>query len=101
MALTSVAGKTWTWSQYYADCKKAAASLMKIGLQKNQAINIIGFNSPEWFIADVGAIFGGGVAAGIYTTNEPEACFYVTDHSEAVAVVCEGREQVFSACMNL
>jgi long-chain-fatty-acid--CoA ligase ACSBG len=28
-------------------------------------VSILGFNSPEWFIADVAAIFAGGFAAGI------------------------------------
>jgi long-chain-fatty-acid--CoA ligase ACSBG len=94
VALTSHTGKTWTWSQYYADCKKAAAAFIAIGMKRQQVVNIIGFNSPEWFIADCGSIVGGGVAAGVYTTNEPEACHYVASHSEAVAVVCEGRDQL-------
>lgn len=94
VALTSCTGKTWTWNEYYTDCKRAAQSFIKIGMKRQQCVNIIGFNSPEWFIADVGAIVGGGVAAGIYTSNEPEACHYVAEHSEAVAVVCEGREQL-------
>ena len=39
-------------------------------------VNVIGFNSPEWFIAEMGAILAGGKAAGIYTvgvvpTSEP------------------------------
>lgn len=41
------------------------------------SVNIIGFNSPEWNIADIGTIAAGGIAAGIYTTNLPEACAYV------------------------
>ena len=57
-------------------------------------MNIIGFNSPEWFMADIGCIMAGGVAAGIYTSNNPEACHYVAEHSEAAVVVCEGREQL-------
>ncbi len=37
-------------------------------------MGIIGFNSPEWFIAELGAIMAGGLAAGIYTTNLPDVC---------------------------
>lgn len=29
---------------------------------------------PEWFFAYMGAMMAGGVAAGIYVTNGPEAC---------------------------
>lgn len=57
-------------------------------------MNIIGFNSPEWFIANCGSIFAGGIAAGIYTTNLPEACKYITDHSRAQVVVVEGNKQL-------
>ena len=38
---------------------------------------------PEWLIANNGAIAAGGLAAGIYTTNLPEACHYVAEHSDA------------------
>lgn len=51
--------------------------------QPHSAINIIGFNSPEWLIANCGAIAAGGVAVGIYTTNNVEACKYISEHSEA------------------
>ncbi len=37
-------------------------------------VGIIGFNSPEWFMADLAAVHAGGMAAGIYPTNSPEAC---------------------------
>jgi len=42
----------------------------------------------------MGAIAAGGVAAGIYTTNLPEACHYVSEHSRAKVVVCEGAKQL-------
>jgi len=35
-----------------------------------------------------------GIAAGIYTTNTPEACAYVTSHSKAEVVVLEGNKQL-------
>ena len=36
----------------------------------------------------------GGIAAGIYTTNGPEACKYVARHSQAVVIVVENQEQL-------
>ena len=47
---------------------------MSLGFAPHRCINIIGFNSTEWFIANVGAIAAGGIAAGIYTSNLPEVC---------------------------
>ena len=49
-------------------------SLMSLGFAPHRCINIIGFNSAEWFIANMGVMAAGGIAAGIYTSNLPEVC---------------------------
>jgi len=85
---------TWTWRQYYDDVNKFAKTLLHIGFGAHHAVNIIGFNSPAWFISNVGTIFAGGIAAGIYSTNIPSACKYITEHSEAEVVVVEDRKQL-------
>ncbi|KJE88677.1 long-chain-fatty-acid-CoA ligase [Capsaspora owczarzaki ATCC 30864] len=86
--------KTWTWHMYYADVCAAAKSMIVLGLQPYHAVGILGFNSPEWFIADLAAIIAGGFAAGIYTTNSPEACHYVAEHSRANIIVVEDDRQL-------
>ena len=50
----------------------SSASSGQVGLEPHKAVCILGFNSVEWFVADVGAILAGGIAAGIYTTNTAE-----------------------------
>jgi len=32
---------------------------VQLGLERHRGVGIIGFNSPEWFISDLGAIFAG------------------------------------------
>lgn len=83
-----------SWRQYYDACHMAARAFIHLGLERHQSVNVIGFNSPQWFIADVGAILAGGVAAGIYTTNQSDACRYIVEHSEARVVVCEDETQL-------
>ena len=61
---------------------------------KHDIINIIGFNSPEWFFSNYGAIMAGGIAAGIYATNQSDACQYISKHSEAKVVVADGLSQL-------
>jgi len=34
---------------------------LQLGLERYRGVGIIGFNSPEWFISDLGAIFAGYV----------------------------------------
>ncbi|KAM8885391.1 long-chain-fatty-acid--CoA ligase ACSBG2-like isoform 2-T2 [Spinachia spinachia] len=96
-ALVSKEGGQWvtlTWRQYYEQCRAAAKSFLKLGLQRYHGVGILGFNSPEWFISDVGCIFAGGLATGIYTTNSPEACQYVAANSEANILVVENHKQL-------
>lgn len=85
---------TLTWRQYYEQCRAAAKSFLKLGLERFHGVGILGFNSPEWFISDIGCIFAGGLAAGIYTTNSPEACQYVAANCEANVLVVENQKQL-------
>ncbi|XP_056275346.1 long-chain-fatty-acid--CoA ligase ACSBG2-like [Pseudoliparis swirei] len=85
---------TLTWRQYYGQCRAAAKSFLKLGLERYHGVGILGFNSPEWFISDIGCIFAGGLATGIYTTNSPEACQYVAASSEANILVVENQKQL-------
>ena len=39
-------------------------------------------------------MFASCISAGIYTTNNPEACFYISNHSKAEIVVVEGNKQL-------
>ncbi|XP_060075847.1 long-chain-fatty-acid--CoA ligase ACSBG2-like [Ylistrum balloti] len=78
----------WTYQQYYDEVKTAAKAFIKLGLEPYHAVSILGFNSPEWAIADLGSIFAGGLATGVYTTNTPEACQYILfDSGTNIAVV--------------
>ena len=65
-----------------------------MGFEPHACINILGFNAPEWFFAHFGTILAGGVPAGIYATNLPPACQYISEHSAAQVVVCEGWKQL-------
>jgi long-chain-fatty-acid--CoA ligase ACSBG len=67
---------TWTWSQYYDEAFAFAKGLAAIGIDERKAVNIMGFNSPEWVIAMFGSQFHNNVVSGIYITNGAEACEY-------------------------
>lgn len=94
VSASDTAWTTWTWSEYRRNADAFAKSLLSLNFQKHDAVNIIGFNAPEWHFANFGAVLAGGISAGIYATNLSEACFYVSDHSEARVVVVEGTGQL-------
>jgi len=86
--------KFWTYNEYWAESTMFAKSLVQMGVKNHNIVNILGFNSPEWFIAANGATLAGCIGAGIYMTNAPDACHYVTNHSKAEVVVVEGNKQL-------
>lgn len=67
-----------------------AKSCIKAGLKPQEVVGAIGFNSAEYFFMLQGSWLAGGVPAGIYTTNSPDACYYVLHHSEAKICICQG-----------
>ncbi|KAF7236404.1 Long-chain-fatty-acid--CoA ligase ACSBG2 [Varanus komodoensis] len=96
-ALASKKQGRWTkltFRQYYEECRVAAKSFLKLGLEPFHGVCILGFNSAEWFIADIGAILAGGLAVGIYTTNSPEACQYVAENCGANIIVVQNDKQL-------
>ncbi|KAI5708128.1 hypothetical protein M8J77_016743 [Diaphorina citri] len=71
-----------------------AKAFLKLGLERYHSVCIIGFNAPEWFYSDLGAIYAGGFAAGMYTTNSPEACLHCLVTSDANICVVEDDKQL-------
>jgi long-chain-fatty-acid--CoA ligase ACSBG len=68
-------------------------SLVELGCNLS-AVNIIGFNAPEWVIAFFGSLFARCLPVGVYTTNNAASCHYIAEHSECVLVVAEDHSQV-------
>ena len=83
---------TRTWDDYRDEARRVARAFLSLGLQPGKGVAILGFNRPEWFLADIGAILAGAVPAGIYTTSSPEQARYIVDHCEAEILVIEGPE---------
>jgi long-chain-fatty-acid--CoA ligase ACSBG len=95
VALTSADFKTnLTWRQYYEECRRFAKSLIQLEVQPYESVNMIGYNSIEYVVANMGGILAQTIAAGVYTTNNAEACHYVSEHSDAAVVVCQGLKQL-------
>ena len=77
-----------TWGQYLVTVRRFAKALLKlVDFQRFEAVAICGFNSPEWFYAHLGVMMAGGMSAGTYTTNSPEACRFIAAHSNS-RLVC-------------
>ncbi|XP_078533297.1 long-chain-fatty-acid--CoA ligase ACSBG2-like [Lissotriton helveticus] len=86
--------KTTTYLQFYQACRAAAKSFLKLGLKRLHGVGILGHNSPEWFIAFIGATMARGLPSGIYSTNSADACQYVASNCEANILVVENQHQL-------
>lgn len=83
-----------TFKNYYEQVRTLAKAFIKLGLKQFHGVCILGFNSPEWFISNLAAIFAGGVSVGVYTTNSPEACAHCARSSKAQIWVVEDQKQL-------
>lgn len=88
------AWQSYTWKEYREHARMAARGFLSLGLLPGQGVAIIGYNCPQWFFSDVGAILAGGMPAGIYTTNSPEQCAYIVAHAECPIAVVEDAKQL-------
>jgi long-chain acyl-CoA synthetase len=87
---------TWqatNWRTYAGQVRQAGRALATLGVDPGGCVSILGFNRPEWIIADVGAMSIGGAPAGIYTTCSPPEVAYIIRHSESPVVFVENLEQ--------
>lgn len=88
------AWRTTTWSAYAREVRRVGRALIHLGVPPGSGIAIIGYNSPEWLAADVGAILAGAVPAGIYTTSTPEQVRYIAHHCDAKVAFADTAAQV-------
>lgn len=89
MALVSADRSTLTYGQYYEMILSFSKALIHFGLDRYHSVCVLSFNSAEWFIAAVAAIFAGGFANGLYLTNNDETNAYILNDCKANIVVCE------------
>ncbi|XP_069482860.1 long-chain-fatty-acid--CoA ligase ACSBG2-like isoform X2 [Ambystoma mexicanum] len=83
-----------SYLQYYEQCRAAAKSFLKLGLERFHSIGILGINSPEWFIADIGAIMAGGFAVGIHTLFSSDTQQYVASRCETQILVVDNHQNL-------
>ena len=83
-----------TWQELYNNVQHCARALINNGVKPYDVVNIIGSNSPQWIIANLGAIFAGAIPGGVYSTNTPEACLQISGQCGATFVFVENETQL-------
>ncbi len=81
------------WKGYASEVRAAGKAMMALGVEPGDTTAILGFNRPEWVVADVATMAIGGAPAGIYTTNSPEEVAYIVNHAKCKVLIVEHAEQ--------
>ncbi|XP_033615494.1 long-chain-fatty-acid--CoA ligase ACSBG2-like [Fukomys damarensis] len=83
-----------TYGEYYELCRRAAKGFLKLGLERFHGVGILGLNSEEWVIANIGAIMAGGFSVGILSTATPKACQIIAKKAEINVLVVDTDKQL-------
>ena len=84
---------SYTWKESYEQVRQLSLGLIKLGLQGDNKVCIIGDNDPQYFWVQLAIQSGGGVAVGIFTDSSPQEIEYIVNHSDAVYVFAKDQEQ--------
>ncbi|MBC2734527.1 MAG: long-chain fatty acid--CoA ligase [Desulfobacteraceae bacterium] len=83
-----------TWGEFYNQVGQVAKSLMTLGVEPGDKVNIISYSCYRWVLTDMGIMSAGAATVGIYQSNLPKDCQYIIDHSDAVVVFAEDNQQM-------
>jgi len=83
-----------TWADYLDRVKLITLGMVKLGLQREDKVILIGDNRPEALWTEMATMCGGGVAAWLFQDCLMEEVQYIVDHSDAKFYIAEGQEEV-------
>lgn len=72
-----------SWQAYGDAVRQAARALLALGVQRGDAVAILGFNSPQWATMAFAAMSIGATPAGIYWTSSSQDIAYILNHCRA------------------
>ena len=86
--------QSWSWSEILDHVRAFSIGLRKLGLERGDAVAIVGSNRPHlyWTFAAVQSL--GGIPVPIYQDSVADEMAYVLGHAEVKFAVVEDQEQV-------
>ncbi|MCG8566263.1 MAG: long-chain fatty acid--CoA ligase [Desulfobacterales bacterium] len=83
-----------SWETFYGRMKAVSKSLMALGVERGDKINILSYTCFQWVLTDFAAMSVGVGTVGIYQSNLAVDCEYIINHSDGVLVFAEDQEQL-------
>ena len=81
--------RTWTWNQYLNAAEEIAAGLRSLGLGKGDLVAINSETRAEFYLADLGIMTNGSVAAALYQSYPAADLLKTIESSGAKALFVE------------
>jgi long-chain acyl-CoA synthetase len=92
-AYSDEAGDSWrtlTWSEAHQRVLQLAAGFAALGLAPGERVALMLPNRSEHVLADLGAVFAGGLGVTFYATMAPEQIAFVAGDCDARIAVLDG-----------
>ena len=87
---------TYTWRQYKAAAEEIAAGLRSIGIGKGDVVAIDSETRLEFYLADLGILTAGSVAAAMYPSYPPKDLIRTIRNCDAKALVVEDLKVLYA-----
>ncbi len=81
--------RQYTWAQSRDRCCQLASALKSIGIQREDTVAVLAFNTPELFEAHFGVPMSGAVLNTINTRLDADTISYILDHGNAKALIVD------------
>jgi long-chain acyl-CoA synthetase len=88
--------RTWTWNQYLETVEHIAAGLRALGVQHGEIVAINSETRAEFYLADLGIMANGSVAAALYHSY-PAADLLRTIHNSSAKALFVENPKMFAA----
>lgn len=86
--------RDYSFRDYEEQARDFGLGLRSLGLEKGDAVAILGNTRAEWAFCDIGALCVGGITVGLYPTLMPEgvgSMEYIINHSRTRFLVVENQ----------
>lgn len=77
---------SWTWRQAGNECRRIAAGIQALGLQKGDRVAILSKNCAQWILADIAIMMAGCISVPLYPTLTAQSIRNILEHSGARAI---------------
>ena len=82
-----------TWAQILEEVKTLSAGLVALGVKPGDRVAIFANTSLQWIICDLAISATQAITVPIYSSNTPEECRYILNHSETSVIFIDSDEK--------